>query len=399
MGVGGRQSAVGGSAIDLEGRYMMQTYRRLPVEFVLGEGCFLYDADGGEYLDFLAGISVCNAGHCHPHVVEAIREQAGRLTQVSNLFYNEPAARLAERLAQSFEPGARVFLCNSGTEANEAAIKLARKHRRGGEIVVLEGAFHGRTMGALSATPQPDKQEPFAPLVPGFRVVPRDDPDALAAAVGDGTAAVLLEPVQGETGVWPISERMLLAAREACDRAGALLIFDEIQCGMGRTGTLWAFELTPVRPDVFTTAKALANGLPVGACIGGGRAADVLEPGDHGATFGGGPLVAAAALATLDVIDDDQLLARVRVLGDRLRVGLEELRVAGRVTDVRGRGLMLAADVPAEREGGAPAVVARGLEEGLVLNATGPVTVRFLPPLVVTEREVDRVLDFLGEVL
>jgi acetylornithine/N-succinyldiaminopimelate aminotransferase len=399
MGVGGRQSAVGGSAIDLEGRYMMQTYRRLPVEFVLGEGCLLYDADGGEYLDFLAGISVCNAGHCHPHVVEAIREQAGRLTQVSNLFYNEPAARLAERLVQSFEPGARVFLCNSGTEANEAAIKLARKHRRGGEIVVLEGAFHGRTMGALSATPQPDKQEPFAPLVPGFRVVPRDDPAALDAAVGDGTAAVLLEPVQGETGVWPISERMLLAAREACDRAGALLIFDEIQCGMGRTGTLWAFELTPVRPDVFTTAKALANGLPVGACVGGGRAADVLEPGDHGATFGGGPLVAAAALATLDVIDDDQLLARVRVLGDRLRVGLEELRVAGRLTDVRGRGLMLAADVPAEREGGAPAVVARGLEEGLVLNATGPVTLRFLPPLVVTERDVDRVLDFLTEAL
>jgi acetylornithine/N-succinyldiaminopimelate aminotransferase len=399
MGVGGRQSAVGGSAIDLEGRYMMQTYRRLPVEFVLGEGCLLYDADGGEYLDFLAGISVCNAGHCHPHVVEAIREQAGRLTQVSNLFYNEPAARLAERLVQSFEPGARVFLCNSGTEANEAAIKLARKHRRGGEIVVLEGAFHGRTMGALSATPQPDKQEPFAPLVPGFRVVPRDDPAALDAAVGDGTAAVLLEPVQGETGVWPISERMLLAAREACDRAGALLIFDEIQCGMGRTGTLWAFELTPVRPDVFTTAKALANGLPVGACIGGGRAADVLEPGDHGATFGGGPLVAAAALATLDVIDDDQLLARVRVLGDRLRVGLEELRVAGRLTDVRGRGLMLAADVPAEREGGAPAVVTRGLEEGLVLNATGPVTLRFLPPLVVTERDVDRVLDFLTEAL
>jgi acetylornithine/N-succinyldiaminopimelate aminotransferase len=261
--------------------------------------------------------------------------------------------------------------------------------------VVLEGAFHGRTLGSLSATPQPDKQEPFAPLLPGFRVVPRDDPGALAAAVDDRTAAVLLEPVQGETGVWPISERMLLAAREACDRAGALLVFDEIQCGMGRTGTLWAFELTPVRPDAFTAAKALANGLPIGACVAGGRAADVLQPGDHGATFGGGPLVAAAALATLDVIDDDRLLSHVRVLGDRLRVGLEDLRAAGRLADVRGRGLMLAADVLPEREGGAPGIVAHGLEHGIVLNATGPVTLRFLPPLVVTERDTDRVLAFL----
>jgi acetylornithine/N-succinyldiaminopimelate aminotransferase len=387
------------SAIELEARYMMQTYKRLPVEFVLGEGARLYDAHGEEYLDFLAGISVCNAGHCHPRIVEAIRDQAGRLQQVSNLYYNEPAARLAERLATSFEPGARVFLCNSGTEANEAAIKLARRHRRGGEIVVLEGAFHGRTMGALSATPQPDKQEPFAPLVPGFRVVPRDDPDALAAAVGDRTAAVMMEPVQGETGVWPISERMLLAAREACDRSGALLVFDEIQCGMGRTGTLWAFELTPVRPDVLTAAKALANGLPVGACLAGRRAADVLQAGDHGATFGGGPLVAAAALATLDILDDDALLSRVRVLGDRLRVGLEELRSAGRLSDVRGRGLMLGADVPAELEGGAPAVVARALEEGIVLNAIGPLTLRFLPPLVITDRDLDQVLEFLREAL
>ena len=383
-------------AIELEHRFMMQTYKRLPVAFVMGEGCYLYDAEGREYLDFLAGISVLSTGHCHQHVVEAIREQAGRLAQVSNLYYNEPAALLAERLAESFAPGARVFLCNSGTEANEAMIKLARKRRRGGEIVVLEGAFHGRTMGSLSATPQPDKQEPFAPLVPGFTVVPRDDPDALAAAVGDGTAAVLLEPIQGETGIWPISERMLLAAREACDRAGALLLFDEIQCGMGRTGTLWAFEMTPVRPDVLTTAKALASGLPAGAVIAGGEAATVLEPGDHGATFGGGPLVAAAALATLDVIDDDRLLSRVRVLGDRFRVGLEALREQGRLTDVRGRGLMIGADLPEPK---APDVVAAGLEAGLVLNATGPATLRFLPPLVVTEAEIDRVLAFLGEAL
>ena len=383
-------------AIDLEARYMMQTYKRLPVTFAMGEGCYLYDTDGRDYLDFLAGISVLNAGHCHPHVVDAVREQAARLTQVSNLYYNEPAARLAQRLAESFAPGARVFLCNSGTEANEAMIKLARKRRRGGEIVVLEGAFHGRTMGALSATPQADKQEPFAPLLPGFVVVPREDPEALAAAVTGATAAVLLEPIQGETGIWPISERMLLTAREACDRAGALLMFDEIQCGMGRTGTLWAYELTPVRPDVMSAAKALASGLPAGAVIAGGEAAGVLEPGDHGATFGGGPVVASAALATLDVIDDDRLLSRVRVLGDRFRVGLEALREQGRLTDVRGRGLMIGADLPEAR---APDVVRAGLEAGLVLNATGPSTLRFLPPLIVGETEIDRVLAFLGDAL
>jgi acetylornithine/N-succinyldiaminopimelate aminotransferase len=391
-----RQPAVGGRAMELESKYMMQTYKRLPVTFVMGEGCFLYDAEGRQYLDFLAGISVVNAGHCHPHVVEAVREQAGRLVQVSNLYYNEPAAQLAERLAESFAPAARVFLCNSGTEANEAMIKLARKRRRGGKIVVLEGAFHGRTMGSLSATPQPDKQEAFAPLVPGFEVVARNDPDALVAAVSADTAAVLLEPIQGETGIWPISEPMLLAARQACDRSGALLMFDEIQCGMGRTGTLWACALTPVRPDVMTTAKALANGLPVGAVIARGEAAGVLAPGDHGATFGGGPLVAAAALATLDVLDDDHLLSRVCVLGDRLRVGLEALRAQGRLTEVRGRGLMLGADLPEAR---APDVVKAGLDAGLVLNATGPATLRFLPPLIVGEAEIDRVLEFLGETL
>ena len=388
------QFAVRNQVMELEAEFMMQTYKRLPVTFAMGEGCHLYDAEGRQYLDFLAGISVLNAGHCHPHVVEAVREQAGRLTQVSNLYYNEPAALLAQRLAESFAPGARVFLCNSGTEANEAMIKLARKRRRGGEIVVLEGAFHGRTMGALSATPQPDKQEPFAPLVPGFVAVPRDDPEALAAAVTDRTAAVMLEPIQGETGIWPISERMLLAAREACDRAGALLMFDEIQCGMSRTGTLWAFELTPVRPDVLTSAKALASGLPVGAVIAGGEAAGVLQPGDHGATFGGGPLVAAAALATLDVLDDDRLQARVRVLGDRLRVGLESLREQERLTDVRGRGLMAGADLP---QPNAADIVRAGLEAGFVLNATGPSTLRFLPPLIVDEQEIDQVLAFLGD--
>jgi predicted acetylornithine/succinylornithine family transaminase len=377
----------------------MQTYKRAPVEFVLGEGVTLYDRDGEAYLDFLAGISVCNAGHCHPHVVEALRQQASRLWHVSNLFYTEPGVRLAERLAESFEPRARAFLCNSGAEANEAAIKLARKHRRGGEIVVLEHAFHGRTMGALSATPQRSKQEPFEPLVPGFVVVPRNDPERLDAAVTERTAAVMIEPVQGECGVWPISEEMLLTARRACDREGALLMFDEIQCGMGRTGTLWGFELTSVRPDVFTVAKSLASGLPVGACVAGGEAAGVLTAGDHGTTFGAGPLVATAALATLDVLDDDRLLARVRVLGDRLRAGLERLRGEGRLADVRVRGLMAGADLPEGRAGEAPDVVAEALAARIVLNATGPDTLRFLPPLVVEEQHVDRVLAFLEKTL
>jgi acetylornithine/N-succinyldiaminopimelate aminotransferase len=379
----------------LEERYVMQTYKRVPVEFVLGEGVTLYDREGKAYLDFLAGISVVNAGHCHPRVVEAVRQQATRLFHVSNLFYTEPGVRLAERLAESFEPGARAFMCNSGAEANEAAIKLARKHKRGGEIVVLEHAFHGRTLGALSATPQRSKQEPFEPLVPGFVVVPRNDPAALAAAVNDRTAAVMIEPVQGECGVWPIAEETLRAAREACDRHGALLVFDEIQCGMGRTGTLWNFELTGVRPDVFTVAKSLASGLPIGACVAGGEAAGVLAAGDHGTTFGAGPLVATAALATLDVLDDDKLLARVRVLGDRFRAGLERLRADGRLADVRVRGLMVAVDLPPERPGEAPKVVGEALAEQIVLNATGPDTVRFLPPLIAEEQHVDRVLEFL----
>jgi acetylornithine/N-succinyldiaminopimelate aminotransferase len=380
----------------LDAEHVIPTYARLPVTFVRGEGATLYDAEGRPYLDFLAGISVCNAGHCHPRVVEAIREQTGRLLHASNFFLTEPASRLAQRLAESFAPDARVFLANSGAEANEAAIKLARKWRRRGEVVVLEGGFHGRTLGALSATPQETKQEPFAPLVPGFRAVPRDDPEALRSAVGETTAAVLLEPVQGESGVWPIADELLAAAREACDRAGALLVFDEVQCGMGRTGTLWAFEQTPVVPDVVTTAKALASGLPIGGCIARGAAADVLSPGDHGSTFGGNPVAAAAALATLEVIDDDVLLARVRALGARLAAGLERLRRAGRLVDVRARGLMAAADLPSAR---AAEVVAEALAGGIVLNATGPATVRFLPPLVIDEQDVERVLDFLEEVL
>jgi predicted acetylornithine/succinylornithine family transaminase len=376
---------------ELERTSVVGSYVRLPVEFVRGEGARLWDSEGNEYLDFLCGISVTNIGHCHPRVVAAVREQVGRLMHTSNLFYTEPAMRLAQRLSQS-SLGGKVFFCNSGAEASEAAIKLARKARAGGDVVVVDGAFHGRTYGALSATPQESKQAPFAPLVPGFRAVAAE-PDVLAGAVDERTAAVLLEPIQGESGVHVLSSELLAAARAACDEHGAALIFDEVQCGMGRTGTLWAYEQTGVRPDAMTVAKAFGGGLPIGALVTGERLADVLAPGDHASTFAGGPVVAAAALAALEVTDQEDLLGRVRELGQRLTAGLRELP---HVVAVRGRGLMLACelDVPA------PEVVRRALlEQRLILNATGPTTVRLLPPLTIGEAQVDEALSRMGAAL
>jgi acetylornithine/N-succinyldiaminopimelate aminotransferase len=382
---------------ELESRWVMQTYARAPVEFVRGEGARLWDSDGNEYLDFLSGISVTSVGHCHPAVVEAVREQVGTLTHTSNLYLTEGGVRLAERLCRS-SLGGRAFLCNSGTEANECAIKLARKHAHGRgisdpEIVVLEGAFHGRTMGALSATLGLATNESFAPYLPGFRAVPRDDPDALSAAVGERTAAVMLEPIQGETGVHVIADELIVAAREACDSAGALLLFDEIQTGMGRTGSLWAYEQLPARPDLMTTAKALGGGLPVGACVTNEAAMNVLERGDHGSTFAGGPLIAAASLAALEVIDDPELLRRVRELGGALCRGLEEI---GQVAEVRGRGLMIGArleDVDAKD------AAARLLGEGLIVNPIGDDTLRLLPPLVIGDAEADEALEIARRTL
>jgi predicted acetylornithine/succinylornithine family transaminase len=375
----------------LERQYVLPTYARLPVQLVRGAGCRLWDDDGNEYLDFLAGISVCNAGHCHPDVVRTVREQVGELMHATNLFYTAPAMRLAERLSRS-SLGGRVFFSNSGAEANEAALKLVRKRRPGGEVVVVTGAFHGRTYGALSATPQEAKQAPFAPLVPGFVVVPRDDPVALDAAVGGATAAVLLEPVQGESGIWPLSDDMLRTARAACDRAGAALVFDEIQCGMGRTGTLWAYEQTGVKPDALTTAKALGGGMPIGALVTSPELADVLEPGDHGSTFAGGPVVAAAALATLDVIDRPELLKEVHRKGTQLAQGLANLPG---VREVHGRGLMQAIEIK-----DAPATAKRALlEHRLITNATGPTTIRFEPPLIVTKEEIDEALRCMSQAL
>ncbi len=382
----------------LEERYLMRTYRRAAVEFVRGEGAVLWDADGKEYLDFLAGISVCSVGHCNPAVVEAVREQAGRLMHVSNLFYTEPMVRLAERLSES-SLGGRVFLTNSGTEANECAIKVARKHahRRdveAPEIVSFERDFHGRTYGALAATPALAANEALGPMLAGFRSVPPSDAAALRDAVNERTAAVLIEPIQGEAGVYPVSEEALLAAREACDEVGALLIFDEIQTGVGRTGSLWAYEQSPVRPDVITSAKALGGGMPVGACVTTAAAGEVLEPGAHGSTFAGGPVASAAALAVLDVVDDPALLRRVRELGGRLCDGLRELAA---VREVRGRGLMVGVGLAGDID--AAAVGTDLLGRGLVVNVPEPGTLRLLPPLTVDGDQIDRAVALIGEAL
>jgi acetylornithine/N-succinyldiaminopimelate aminotransferase len=383
---------------ELEARYAMPTYARAPVEFVRGSGARLWDAEGKEYLDFFAGLSVHNAGHCHPAIVAAITEQTERLAGSSNLYYSEPALRLSERLVES-SLGGKAFLCNSGTEANECAIKLVRKHAHGRgierpEIVVLDGAFHGRTLGALAATSRLAREDLFGPLPGGFVPVPRDDAAALRAAVSDRTAAVMLEPIQGEAGIFEIADDVIEAARAACDETGALLAFDEIQAGMGRTGSLWAYEQLPAMPDVLTAAKALGGGLPVGAVVTTPALGAVLERGDHGSTFGGGPIAARAALAALDAIDDEELLARVCELGKRFRDGLEQIDA---ISEVRGRGLMVGVTLASGLD--AADVAARSLAAGLVLNVPGPGMLRFLPPLVIDEGDVDEALNLLRRAL
>ena len=376
----------------LEREHVVPAYARMPVAFVRGEGARLWDADGVEYLDFQTGLAVTSLGHGHPAVVAAIREQAAKLIHVGNLFYTEPGVRLAQRLAES-SLGGKVHFANSGTEANEAALKLARKAKPGGTIVSIHRGFHGRTYGSLSATPQESKQAPFAPLVPGFFAV-EPTAEAIAAAVDERTAAVLLEPVQGESGVYVLDDELLRTARAACDEHGAALIYDEVQCGLGRTGTLWAYEDCGVVPDLLTVAKALGGGLPLGALICGPRLQDVFEPGDHGSTFAAGPVQCAAAHAVLDVVCDPALLASVRALGAQLAAGLGELPG---VVDVRGRGLMLACDFA---QGGAPELARRALlEQRLVVNATGPATLRLLPPLTIGETEAREALRRLRALL
>ncbi|WP_022928483.1 aspartate aminotransferase family protein [Patulibacter americanus] len=373
---------------EIEARHVLRNYARLPVAVASGADVWLHTTDGRRVLDLLCGLGVTSLGHAHPNVTMAITEQAGKLLHASNLVHLQGPVQLAERLAQS-SLGGGVLFQNSGAEANEAAIKLARRHKRGGEVVSLHNGFHGRTYGALSATPQEAKQEPFAPLVGGFRAVP-PTVEALETAVSDHTAAVLLETIQGESGVLPIPDDVLRAARAACDAHGALLIVDEVQSGMGRTGDMWSYEASGVVPDAITVAKALANGLPIGALITGPHLLDVLRPGDHGSTFAGNPLAAAAAHAVLDVMGDPGFLPRVREAGARLTAGLESLPdVAG----VRGRGLMLAAELTpeaVERHGTTAELAGRLMTEHDVwVNAPTPTSLRLLPPLTIRDEQID----------
>jgi acetylornithine/N-succinyldiaminopimelate aminotransferase len=376
------------SGIEREARVHLQVYARQPLVIARGEGSWVWDDQGRSYLDLVAGIAVNVLGHSHPAVADALATQARTLLTVSNLYYTLPQLDLAEMLLAR-SPFDRAFFVNSGTEANEAAIKLARRHgnaRGAYEIISLIGAFHGRTLGSLSATGQPKYATPFAPLPDGFIHVPINDTDALRAAVGGRTAAILLEPIQGESGIHPLDDAYLVAAREAADKAGALLILDEIQTGIGRTGTFFAFEQTPVIPDVVTLAKGLGGGVPIGALLAR-ESASSFQLGDHGTTLGGNPLTAAAAIATLRVIDEEGLLQRARERGEQFEAGLMPLISEGLVTEIRGRGLMIGVETA---EPIARRVVELAREEhGLLVNATGDTTLRLVPPLVISPAEVD----------
>ncbi len=379
---------------------LMPTYARNPVAFVRGDGARLWDADGREYLDFFSCLSVTNLGHAPRAVVDAIGAQASRLLHVSNLHYCEPQARLAELLcAHSFAD--RVFFCNSGAEANEAAIKLARRwgHKLGGnrtEIVTALGSFHGRTLATLTATGQEKVRVGFQPLPDGFRYVPYDDVAALDRALGDTTAALLLEPIQGEGGVVMPRAEYLAAARRLCTERGVLLALDEVQTGMGRTGTLFAYEQTGIVPDMMTLAKALASGIPIGALLARDEIAQVFGPGAHGSTFGGNAVATAAGVATMETLTAPGFLARVRELGAYFLARLKPLATrCAAVVSVRGHGMMLGITL---RDPGA-AVVDACLARGLVINCTAERVLRLLPPFVVTEAEIDRGVAILEEVL
>jgi acetylornithine aminotransferase len=376
-----------------ESEALLPTYRRRDVEFVSGHGSWLVDAGGREYLDGLCGLAVTSLGHAHPDVTAAVERQVRTLVHTSNLFYTRGQVELAERLAGTLGwPDAKAFFCNSGAEANEGAIKLARRHGKAQHegkvgLVALEGGFHGRTFATLRATGNPSKHAPFEPLGDWVTHVPYDDPAALDAAVGEDTCAVLVEVVQGEGGVRPVPEAVLEAARAACDRVGALLVVDEVQTGLGRLGAWYGWQQTGVTPDVVTLAKALANGLPAGAVLAHGEAAKAFAPGDHATTFGGGPVLCAAALAVLDVIERDELVERAATLGHELGERLAALvGVAPYAAGVRGRGLLqaLALDAPV-----ASRVVDRALEVGLVVNDVAPDAIRVAPPLTLSDRECD----------
>ena len=386
----------------LDSQYHMNVYGRQPVAFVRGEGALLWDTDGNQYLDFLAGIAVMSVGHSHPKIVEAIRKQAGTLTHVSNLFYTEPQAILAERLHDLLGWG-KVFFSNSGAEANECALKLARRWARArgsadrSGVVVALGSFHGRTFTTLAATGQPHKHEPFAPLPAWFTYVSLNDEEALDQAVGDDTTAVLLEVVQGEGGVRLATPEYLTAARKFCEDRGAALIFDEVQTGLGRTGKWFAFQHYDIAPDIVTLAKALGGGLPIGACIAREDVADAFKPGDHATTFGGGPVPSAAALAVLDVIESEGLVARSAQAGEKLIGALSKATAGNRaVGEIRGLGLLIAVELAGDW---AAEIVGKALAKGLVVNNVAPNAVRLAPPLIISDAQIEQAVEILAGIL
>ncbi len=387
---------------ELDSAHVMHCFARLPVCFVRGEGARLWDTEGKEYLDFLAGIAVCALGHCHPRVTEAIREQAGRLVHTSNLYYNAEQARLAQLLGE-LSGGYKAFFGNSGAEANEGAIKLARKWgklNRGPECVTIFTAlnsFHGRTLLTVSATGQEKVKKNFDPLMPGFVHVPLNDLAALEAAVDENTLAVMLELVQGESGIHPCDPEYVKAVRRLCDERKMLLILDEVQCGLGRTGAFFAWQRYGVTPDIFTLAKPIANGVPMGVVMARPGVAEAFQPGDHGSTFGGTHLACAAATAVLETMRDERLPERAEEMGRYFMGRLNALREKhAKIKEVRGLGLMVGMELQVPE---AKAVMLRCLENGLVINATGDTVLRFLPPLIVTRDEIDRAVEILDDSL
>ncbi len=375
--------------IEWEQSYVLGVYKRPPIVFERGEGVWLYDTEGNRYLDLVAGIAVNALGYGDPEVPRIMAEQAQKLIHISNLYHTEPHARLAKLLCEhSFAD--KVFFCNSGAEANEAALKFARKYARThyGEgkttIVAFEGAFHGRTFGALAVTPRPHYQDPFRPLMPDVRIAPFNDPEGARAAITEDVCAVIVEPIQGEGGIRPATREFLQALREATTAVGALLIFDEVQCGLGRSGTLWAHEQYGVTPDILTVAKPLAGGLPMGATLVTQKVADVLAPGDHATTFGGGAVVSAVAAYVVSRIADADFLAHVRARGEQLMAGLKALNHP-HIVDVRGRGLI----VGIEMDQDVRPLVGKAFEHGLMLVNAGERVLRMVPPLIISEEEVD----------
>ena len=386
--------------IDLNNQYLCQTYARYPVAFVRGEGCKLWDAEGKEYLDLFASLAVMNLGQCHPAVVKAVQEQVATLTHISNLHHTVPQARLAELLCKnSF--GDKVFFCNSGAEANEASIKLARKYgvdKRDGryEIITVLGSFHGRTMATIAATGQEKVRQGFGPVLEGFRYVAYDDLAAMEAAVSEKTIAILVEPILGEGGVVIPQPGYLKGVRDICDRHGLLLIADEVQVGIGRTGTLFAYEHTGIEPDIMPLAKALGGGIPVGAMVARAEVAESLSLGSHGSTFGGNAVACAAGVAVIETLLNDGVLENCQKMGAYFLSKLQVLKDKfSFITEVRGQGLILGAEL--DRDGAG--IAASCLEEGLLINCAAGKVLRFIPPLIVTKDEIEQGMDILEKVL